>query len=63
MTGLCFRPPPQSYMENVVLDVADLDAGVLRRRAVDEQRLEPAGSRKELSVCSHESHKKQANWQ
>lgn len=30
-------------MENVVLDVAYLDAGVLRRRSVLEERLEPGG--------------------
>lgn len=40
----------QPHVENVVLDVADLDTGVLRSRPVLEQRLEPEWNRKESWV-------------
>ena len=39
-----------SHMEDVVLDVADLDAGVLRRRPVLEQRFEPWRNRKKVII-------------
>lgn len=43
----------QPYVENVVLDVADLDTGVLRSRPVLEQRLKPEWNRKESWVMIH----------
>lgn len=41
----------RTYVENVVLDVADLDAGVLCSRAVLQQRLKPAWDSNVLWVC------------
>lgn len=41
----------EPYMEYVVLDVTDLNTGVLCSRAVLEQRLEPEWSSKGLWAC------------
>lgn len=39
------------YVENVVLDVTDLDAGVLCSRPVLQQRLKPEGGQQRCCGC------------